>query len=292
MYSLVLMAAMTTTPETAGFGDTWAKHCFWESCLPARYGWVACGPGYHAYYPASYTSCCGFGGGHSFHHHNSCHGCYSSCHGCWGQGHGCWGQGYGGGCGSNHACGGGYYNCYGGGGQNIFSGIGYAGFGAYGNFGNYGTVPVYGAPYAIPNYGTPVQAEPRMIEARPADVKPIEVKPIEIKPIEIKPLKTQAEPAKAAVIVRVPNGAKVYIDGNLMHSTAAERTFTTPAIEPGSNFYYTVRVVVEQNGKPVEDIRKVSVRAGEISRPDFDNLFDRIRPDDRTIVDSNRNPVK
>jgi len=285
MYSIVLMAAMTTAPDTAAFGDTWSKHCFWESCLPARYGWVACGPGYSAYYPASYTSCCGFGGQHFHHHQSSCHGCSSACHGCYSSCHGCgscWG-------GASHysGCGGGYYSCYGGG-TNIFSGIGYSGFGAYGNFGNYGTVPVYAAPYAVPMFNNAAPVEVRPMEARPIDSKPI----IEIKPIDVKPLKTMAEPAKAAVVVRVPTGAKVYIDGNLMQSRSAERTFTTPAIEPGNSYYYTLRVVVEKDGKEVEDVRRVSVKAGEISRLDFDNLFDRVRPEERVIVDSNRNPVK
>src|SRR5262245_37354872 len=59
MYSLVLLTAMSAAPETTSFGDIWAKKCFWEACHPARYGWVACGPGFQPYYPASYHSCHG-----------------------------------------------------------------------------------------------------------------------------------------------------------------------------------------------------------------------------------------
>lgn len=293
MYSIVLMAAMTATTEAPGFGDTWAKHCFWESCLPARYGWVSCGPGYNAYYPAAYTSCCGYGGFHHFHHfQHSCHGCYGSCHGyrschgCYSSCHGCYGA-YWGGANFPGACSGTYYNCYGGGGTNLWSGIGYAGFGAYGNFGNYDTLPFYSAPV----YAPPFDARP--VEVRPVEVKPVDPKPIiEIKPAKVEPIKVGAAPARAAVVIRVPENAKVYIDENLMHSTSAERTFSTPALEEGQSYFYTLRIVVEKDGKQVEDVRRVSVKAGEVSRLSFDNLFDRVGPPERTVVDSNRNPIK
>lgn len=289
MYSVVLMACMSTAPETENFGDIWAKHCFWESCLPARYGWLDCGPAYRPYYPASYTSCCGIGGySHgcysSCHGWGACHGCYSSCYGCGG----CWGSWWGG---AIHysGCSGAYYSCYGGGAAGLYSGIGYAGFGAFGNYGMYGTLPVYAAPV----YATPLfDAKPEIKPVDPKiEVKPVDVKP-EIKPV-IRPLQTNnSVPAKATVVVKVPANAKVYIDDNLMHSTSAERTFTSPALETGQSYYYTIRVVTEKDGKEVADVRQVTVRGGEVSRLDFDNVYDRVRPDDRTIVDSTRNPIK
>jgi uncharacterized protein (TIGR03000 family) len=274
MYSIVLMAAMTASTETPAFGSFWANHCFWEECWPARYGWVACGPGYAPYYPAAYTSCCGcYGYGYSY-------GCYASCHGCCGGCYGWWP-------GAIHyaGCGGGYYSCYGGGGPGLWDGIGYAGFGAYGNYGNYGTVPYYGAPV----YGSPA-FEYRPAETRPNEVKPTEPKPLEVKPLEVKP-KLSSAPAKASVVVRVPADAKIYIDGNLMHSTATERVFTSPSIEAGEPYYYMLRVVAQRNGKEIEDVRRVAVRAGEVSRLDLENRFDPVRPSDRAIVDAT-SPVK
>ena len=35
----------------------------------------------------------------------------------------------------------------------------------------------------------------------------------------------------------------------------------------------------------MEDVRRVTLKAGEVSRLDFDSLFDRVRPDDRAIAD-------
>lgn len=270
MYSVVLMAAMTTTAEAPGFGAFWSKHCFWDSCYPARYGWVNCGPGHRPYYPAPYWSCHG------------CGGCWSAGHGCggWGWHHGCYG----------HTC----YGCYGGhfAHAGIYAGIGYQGFGAYGNFGMYGSIPVHGAPM----YATPItQDGQRAGERSPFETLPVrpkaveEVKPPEKKSGSLPPLPSDT---KAAVVVKVPAGAKVYIDGNLMKSTSAERTFTSPPLEPGESYYYTLRVVTEKDGKEVEDVRRVSVRAGEVSRLSFDSLFDRVRPDDRTIVEVTPRPQR
>lgn len=90
------------------------------------------------------------------------------------------------------------------------------------------------------------------------------------------------------MVVRVPANAKVFIDDNLMQSTSTERVFTSPPIEPGQSYYYTIRVVVQRDGREVEDVRRVTVKPGEISRLAFDTLYDRLRSDDRSIVDSGR----
>ena len=295
MYSVVLLAAMTSTAEAPGFGDIWAKHCFWECCYPARYGSIPCGPGYQApYYPTASYSCCGCGGWY-YNGRSTCHGCYgdnySTSYACYG--------GYGGGCYSTSCHGTNYYNCYGGG---IYQGIGYAGFGAYGNHGMYGAVPVYAAPmYTIPSY------DPRPVETvKPLDVRPLEIKPLELRPLDIKPLeevkpieikpldKRLSNPIdpKASVVVRVPANAKVFVDGYQLKSTSTERVFTTPSLEPGESYFYNVRVIVEKDGKELEEVRRVTVRAGEISRLAFDNMNDRLMPDDRAIVNSSKNPIK
>ncbi len=315
MYSVVLMAAMTSTAEAPSFGDIWAKHCFWECCLPARYGWVPCGPGYSAIYPASYTSCNGWGGGwgHGWGWGHGCSSCYG-CGGCYGGCGGCWGGCYGCGCGGcygygwNHACGGGYYNCYGGGPAftNPMAGVGYSGFGAYGNFGNYNSMPYVAAPvYDTPAFGGRPLDVPNQTPGTPIPAPTEPGRPIkDIKPMRIEPLKTftpsvtpntptsSTTRTKASVVVRVPEKAKVFIDGNLMQSTSTERKFTSPTIAAGESFYYTIRVVIEKDGKEVADTRRVTVKAGETSRLSFDNLFDRTRPEERTIVDANKTPVR
>jgi hypothetical protein len=46
--------------------------------------------------------------------------------------------------------------------------------------------------------------------------------------------------------------------------------------------------VVNRDGKEVDDVRRVAVRAGEISRLEFDQFFDAVPPSDRAIVDMKR----
>jgi uncharacterized protein (TIGR03000 family) len=292
MYSVVLLAAMTSTAETPSLGDFWAKHCFWEDCYPARYGWVDCGYGHRAYYPTVSYGC---GCGYQWHRWptTTCHGCLgAACHGCWGYGNGSWGSYYGG---TSSCMGRSCYGCYGGfGGWGVYDGAGYGDFGAYGNFGMYNTVPFYSAPM----YTTPmIESKPsnyRPAEIRSFEIKPLEIKPLEIEPLEIEPLdKRSSNPMKtpASVVVKVPADAKVFIDDNLMKSTSTERTFTSPALAEGASYFYTLRVVIEKDGKEIEDVRKVTVRAGEVSRLSFQTIDDRIRPD-RTIVDAAKTPIK
>jgi uncharacterized protein (TIGR03000 family) len=280
MYSVVLMAAMTAAPETPAWGDFWAKHCFWEDCWPARYGWT-CGPGWGGYYPATSYSCHGCWGGGCYGASSSCHGCWSSCHGCWGGCGGGWGPSYG--CmGACHGC---WSSCYGytcyggyGGGPSPFQGIGYSGFGAYGNFGMYGAFPV-----ANPNYSAPLSVAP--------DIQNLNVNQIEIKPTDKRFLQMPA-PSSASIAISVPANAKVYIDNNLMKSTSTERIFMSPLLEPGESYFYTVRVVIEKDGKEAEDVRKVIVRAGQRTELAFDRNLDRRRPDDRKLVETEMKYIK
>ena len=271
MYSIVMLTAMTATAEAPSLGDFWSKHCFWECCWPARYGWVPCGGGL-PYYPTPYYAC--HGCGHFIpHHHHACHGCAGWSHGCagWGHwGHGCAGWGHGG-CWSPH------YNCYGGGaGAGLYAGIGYSGFGAYGNFGNYGMFPYIGAPAFAPP----------IVNVRPVDGAGLETKPIP-PPTLVKPLVDLGVNNSASILVKVPADAKVFIDNYQMKSTSTERLFTSPELVPGKSYFYTIRVLIEKDGKLLEESRKVLVHAGETSRLAFDNL-DKPRDDGRAIVDATK----
>jgi uncharacterized protein (TIGR03000 family) len=164
----------------------------------------------------------------------SCTGCTGSS-GCWGgatyaNGGGCWGACYGSGYYGAGCYGSGYYGgCYGGGG--------------YGSWGYGGA----GSDYA-----------PRVMP--PADGKD--------KKDETKD-KESALPDKARLIVEVPVNAKLYIDEQLMKSTATTRSFSTPTLEVGQSYYYDVRVEVVRDGKTYEGSKRVVVRAGEQTRASF-----------------------
>jgi uncharacterized protein (TIGR03000 family) len=73
----------------------------------------------------------------------------------------------------------------------------------------------------------------------------------------------------ARVMVIVPADAEVSFDGTRTTLTGTERTFKTPPLEKGSNYYYSVRARWTQDGRPVEQTRKVMVKAGAKVRVDF-----------------------
>ena len=73
----------------------------------------------------------------------------------------------------------------------------------------------------------------------------------------------------ARVQVRVPDGAQIRFDGRKTSQTGTERLFTSPRLDAGQNYAYDVRAVWTQDGKTVDQTRKVAVRAGESVVVDF-----------------------
>jgi uncharacterized protein (TIGR03000 family) len=253
MYSLVLMAAISTAPEAEGFGGSWYNSCTLDSCHPIRYGWKSYGCVLHTPIHIPY-GCCGCYGG------TWRAGCYGG--GCYGYGVGYW-----------HDA--------------ASYGAGYSGFGAYGNFGNFGAYSLYpsGAstlnlpkPSGSGNITTPNPSSGTVPGSTPGGSNP-GLGGSSILPSPYDPLaprketrdarSSEKEMTTASIVVEVPENADVYIDGNKMKATAGRRTFTTPPIEKGQDYFYTVRVVFDDNGKKVEDSQKVTVRGGEDTAASF-----------------------
>jgi uncharacterized protein (TIGR03000 family) len=84
--------------------------------------------------------------------------------------------------------------------------------------------------------------------------------------------KTALEPASATVVVRLPADAKLYVDGVACPLTSEERTFKTPRLQPGRQYYYTIRAELVRDGEPVVDSRRVLVSAGKRAEVDFGEL--------------------
>jgi len=164
-------------------------------------------------------------------HRHSCSGCYGGSSGCHGGGYGgCHGGGYGGCYG-----GGGYGGCYGGGG-------GYGG--CYGGGGGYGGC--YGGGYG----GGGMYVEP--IKKMPGVDK-----------------KEGPIAAPANIVVNLPAGSKLSIDGYVSNQSSSTRYLVTPTLQPGQEYTYTLVAESVQNGQPVQQTQKVTVRAGETSPVSF-----------------------
>jgi len=78
--------------------------------------------------------------------------------------------------------------------------------------------------------------------------------------------KTGALSAPATIVVSLPAEAKLTIDGTPTTSTSALRTFSSPRLTTGKDYFYTLTAEVVRNGKPVSVTEKVVVRAGEERR--------------------------
>jgi uncharacterized protein (TIGR03000 family) len=178
-------------------------------------------------------------------------------------------------------------------------GVGYSGFGGTGNFGFYGLAPMQHKPSTLdlPPFPKPEYPSPSVTPTGPVPMPPLpgaeKKSPIppdsllpppppagkkeEPKKDEPKKTKTDAgRPARAIVVLSVPAGATVTVEGQALKSTGGERTFLSPELEPGREFVYVVRAVVVVSGREEAETQKVKVTAGETSRISFETLFARV----------------
>ena len=161
-------------------------------------------------------------------------GCSGSYGGCYGASYGgCYGGGYGG-------CMGGYGGCYGGG-YGGCSGSPYGGCYGGGYGGCYGGIP----------YGGGVKTIEKVKEMPSIDKKD--------GPIA----------APANIVVNLPSGAKLSIDGFVSSQSSATRYLVTPTLQPGQDYTYTLVAETVQNGQPVQQTQKITVRAGATTPVSF-----------------------
>ncbi|WP_029629799.1 TIGR03000 domain-containing protein [Zavarzinella formosa] len=85
-------------------------------------------------------------------------------------------------------------------------------------------------------------------------------------------------PMAATVVLNVPAGAKVFVEGVQLKSDAAERIFRTPALAPGQEYSYTVKAVVIEDGREHEEAMQVLVIPGETTKASFEKLLARFGP--------------
>jgi len=212
-------------------------------------------------------------------HRSRGHGChgggYSGCYGggCYGggcYGGGCYGGGYGGGYGGCH--GGGYGGgCYGGGvissgcyGGGVVSGGCYGGPVISG--GCHGGVIMSGGCVG----GTVVPSGGGKTE----DGGTIRTQPDKDKDKDKDKNKGLDDEqsnlgSSATLVVTLPADAKLTVDEHPSHATTAVRRFTTPALETGRDFYYTLRVEIPTASGVEVVTKRVVVRAGQETQTSF-----------------------
>jgi uncharacterized protein (TIGR03000 family) len=78
--------------------------------------------------------------------------------------------------------------------------------------------------------------------------------------------KETALPAPATIVVRLPAEAKLLIDDAATTSTSDVRVFASPSLEPGKDFYYTLKGELVREGRTLSTSQVVKVRAGQETR--------------------------
>lgn len=294
MYSLVLMTALTSTPDAVEFNGFF-RNLFSGGCSCSGASLSAGCTGFSAPRYSCSGGCAGSG-----YNTASCFGCSGSAYsaGCSGSGFGSrlrrWFSGWGSCTGSGYGCTGSGYSCFGSG-YSCFGGAAYSCFGgppvAYtpvvnGGLSCQGGMPLSAPPPVFgPNPAVPGAAPPPSIPYAPPEAAP-----------GINPSTTGVRPAshdsalvsggsgaaRAAVIVRLPADARLFVDARQLTLTGAERKFVSPELPAGQEFMYRFRAEYDRDGETVSVTRKVPVRAGATVTVEFADLTARATPEKPT----------
>jgi len=73
----------------------------------------------------------------------------------------------------------------------------------------------------------------------------------------------------ATLTIHVAPDAKIWFEDAATQQTGEWRTFASPPLEGGQTFHYTIHAVWNENGKTMDQIRTVEVRAGQTTNIDF-----------------------
>lgn len=89
---------------------------------------------------------------------------------------------------------------------------------------------------------------------------------------------------RSKVTVKMPAGAKLYVQGQEMKTEGASPfAFTTPVLDRGGKYSYEMKVVSLRNGEELSQTKRVILTAGKNENVAFDNLKVQI-PENRARV--------
>src|SRR5262249_19547681 len=96
---------------------------------------------------------------------------------------------------------------------------------------------------------------------------PVYVKPEAVPNLAPVPPNNAARPV--TIRVTAPYNAEVWLEKDRLTGTGLERVFVSAPVAPGKTHIYSLRASWVENGKPVEQVRVVGVKAGETARVNF-----------------------
>ena len=86
------------------------------------------------------------------------------------------------------------------------------------------------------------------------------------------PKKTTQTVAPATILVSIPAGARLIVDGAPTSSTSEQRTLVTPGLEVGTTYVYSMRAEVVRDGVTMVQTQQVNVRGGQTATVQFNNF--------------------
>lgn len=66
----------------------------------------------------------------------------------------------------------------------------------------------------------------------------------------------------AHLLIHVPADAEIWLEGAKTQQTGAARRFVTPLLTPGDRYEYEIRARWQEDGRQVEQVKTVMIRAG------------------------------
>jgi len=248
MYTVVLMAALA--PGHASIGQYGAAPtCACRGCWGCYGGYTGSGYNYMAAsgYVSAFSTYAPVAGASAM----GCRGCFC----CYS------GSGY------NYMAASGYqsaFSTY----APVANAVGNGAMGCHGCYGCYGGWSCYGAP--LPGHGT-WRAAPTGVGSGNAAPN-AEQTPAPREDLPAPKEKKKDETTRAQLTLDVPEGAKVYLDGELMNLSPGKRLFQTPPLVAGRVYFYDLRVEVTQGGKTVTENQRVMLRPGQTAVAAFPGL--------------------
>jgi uncharacterized protein (TIGR03000 family) len=85
--------------------------------------------------------------------------------------------------------------------------------------------------------------------------------------------KSGASAGRARVIVQVPDGARLYVQGQKVAVTKDNNSFVTPMLDAGARYAYTMRVEADVDGQTVSETKQVMVEAGSSVEVNFNQAL-------------------
>jgi uncharacterized protein (TIGR03000 family) len=118
-----------------------------------------------------------------------------------------------------------------------------------------------------PAVAKPAPSRQAVGKPTPASEEATRVKPAADNKPSVETLGPPENEAKAAgpatIVVRLPAQASLSINDRASKLTSPTRKFVSPPLQPGKDYYYTLKAEIERDGRPVTATQRVAVHAGE-----------------------------